>query len=209
MKTLVGVGVLLCGLIGAETAQARVQIDVDLSSQIMHVSGNGAAYDWPVSTARAGYATPRGHYHAGHLERMHYSHKYHMSPMPYSIFFAGGYAIHGTYSTADLGRPASHGCIRLSPGHAEILYGMVQGQGANINITGSAPRSTPFSSHRRYRAASSGEAPGAEPVFGQWRHSWPEGEPDATGYAPARRSAVSAGARRIFDPMMRSDGWSQ
>jgi hypothetical protein len=209
MKAIVGVGVLLCGLIGAETAQARVQIDVDLSSQTMHVSGNGADYDWPVSTARAGYATPRGHYHAGHLERMHYSHKYHMSPMPYSIFFAGGYAIHGTYSTADLGRPASHGCIRLSPGHAEILYGMVQGQGANINITGSAPRSTPFSSHRRHRSVRSGDEPRAEPVFGQWRQSWPEAAPEPSAYAPARRAPYSARTPRMTDPLMRSDGWSQ
>ena len=160
MKAILGVGVLLCSLLGVDAAQARVQIDVDLSSQTMHVSGNGADYDWPVSTARAGYATPRGHYHSGHLERMHYSHKYHMSPMPYSIFFAGGYAIHGTYSTADLGRPASHGCIRLSPGHAEILYGMVQGQGANINITGSAPRSMPIrESHSRHRGARQGVRP--------------------------------------------------
>jgi hypothetical protein len=210
MKAILGVGVLLCGLLGVDAAQARVQIDVDLSSQTMHVSGNGADYDWPVSTARAGYATPRGHYHAGHLERMHYSHKYHMSPMPYSIFFAGGYAIHGTYSTADLGRPASHGCIRLSPGHAEILYGMVQGQGANINISGSAPRSMPFGrSHSRHRGAPSGGAPSAEPVFGQWRQRWPEGAPEALAYAPARRSAVSAKTRRIIDPLIRSDGWSQ
>jgi hypothetical protein len=86
---------------------------------------------------------------------------------------------------------------------------MVQGQGANINISGSAPRSMPFASHRRDSAAPSGGAPSAEPVFGQWRHRWPEGEPEALAYAPARRSAVSAKTRRIIDPLMRSDGWSQ
>jgi hypothetical protein len=211
MRAIVGVGAFICGLLGVEAAEARVQIDVDLTSQTMHVSGDGAAYDWPVSTARAGYATPRGHYHAGHLERMHYSHKYHMSPMPYSIFFAGGYAIHGTYSVADLGRPASHGCIRLSPGHAEILYGMVQGQGANINISGSAPRSAPFArSHWRHHVAHRQSAPRDEMGYGGgWGGAWPEANPAALSYAPTRRSAVSAGARRIIDPFMRSDGWSQ
>ena len=136
---------------------------------------------------------------------MHYSHKYHMSPMPYSIFFAGGYAIHGTYSTADLGRPASHGCIRLSPGHAEILYGMVQGQGGNIDITGTAPRSAPFSSHRRHRAVRLRD----EPVFGQWRQTSPEAAPEPSAYAPAQRSPYAARTPPMSDPLMRSDGWAQ
>jgi lipoprotein-anchoring transpeptidase ErfK/SrfK len=94
-------------------AEASVLIDIDLGSQTRSESGS---YDWRVSTARSGYRTPRGTYRPYLLLRTHYSHKYDMSPMPYSIFFAGGYAIHGTYSTASLGRPASHGCIRLAPG---------------------------------------------------------------------------------------------
>ena len=44
---------------------------------------------------------------------MWYSRKYDMSPMPYSVFFRGGYAIHGTGYVKQLGRPASHGCVRL------------------------------------------------------------------------------------------------
>ena len=68
---------------------------------------------------------------------MHYSRKYHHSPMPHSIFFKGGYAIHGTYATGSLGAPASHGCIRLSPDHAAQLYQMVEAEGARISITGS------------------------------------------------------------------------
>jgi lipoprotein-anchoring transpeptidase ErfK/SrfK len=46
--------------------------------------------------------------------------------MPHSIFFSGGYAIHATPHTGALGRPASHGCVRLSPGHAATLYGIVK-----------------------------------------------------------------------------------
>ena len=94
---------------------------------------------WPVSTARAGYYTPRGSYAPTGLQRMHYSKKYHMSPMPYSIFFRGGYAIHGTYATGALGRPASHGCVRLAPGNAKLLYEMVQNEGGSISITGAPP----------------------------------------------------------------------
>jgi len=47
--------------------------------------------------------------------------------MPYSIFFQGGYAIHGSYDVGNLGRPASHGCIRLHPDDAAELYDLVRG----------------------------------------------------------------------------------
>ncbi len=121
----------------AGTARAAVNIQVDLTTQTMHVtSGSGETRDWPVSTARAGFATPRGRYGVQSLQAMHYSRKYHNSPMPHSIFFKGGYAIHGTFETASLGAAASHGCVRLSPDHAAELYGMVRAEGARISITG-------------------------------------------------------------------------
>jgi lipoprotein-anchoring transpeptidase ErfK/SrfK len=84
--------------------------------------------------------TPRGRFAPTGLERMHYSKKYHNSPMPYSIFFRGGYAIHGTYALSQLGTPASHGCVRLSPQHAKMLYEMVQREGASISISGASNR---------------------------------------------------------------------
>jgi hypothetical protein len=210
MRLIASLGVLLCGLLGVEAAQARVRVDVDLGSQTMHVSANGADYQWDVSTARAGYATPRGHYRSGHLERIHYSHKYHMSPMPYSIFFAGGYAIHGTYATGDLGRPASHGCIRLSPGNAAFLYGLVKGQGADIRITGSAPPSRSFAKrHSRHNVAQARRRTRDVTAFGVGGDDWREGEPEVLAFAPPRRSAVSAKTRRVIDPMLRPDYWPQ
>jgi len=127
--------------IWAGGARAAVNIEVDLASQTMHVmSGNGQSYDWPVSTARQGFVTPRGRYGVQSLQAMHYSRKYHDSPMPHSIFFKGGYAIHGTYETGSLGAAASHGCVRLSPDHAAELYGMVRAEGASISIVGSPAR---------------------------------------------------------------------
>ena len=83
----------------------------------------------------------RAHRHAA-------SRKYDNSPMPYSIFFAGGYAIHGTYETAWLGRPASHGCVRLDPANAAILYQTVQAESASITISGTPPPSAPFYTRR-------------------------------------------------------------
>ncbi|HXY58372.1 MAG TPA: L,D-transpeptidase [Methylocystis sp.] len=127
-------------------AKAEVVIDIDLSSQTMHVQSSAGAYTWAVSTARAGFSTPRGRFAPIGLERMHYSKKYDNAPMPYSIFFRGGYAIHGTYATAQLGRPASHGCVRLSPVHAQQLFEMVQREGASISITGTPPHAMRYAS---------------------------------------------------------------
>ena len=114
----------------AATAQATVSVRVDISSQTMSVSVDGWPYaTWRVSTARRGYWTPRGSYRSFALKRMHYSRKYDNSPMPHSIFFKGGYAIHGTGYVRYLGRPASHGCIRLAPGNAARLFGLVRQHG--------------------------------------------------------------------------------
>ncbi len=133
---------LLAGVISVSTignsANAEVMIDVNLATQRMHVDSDSGSYDWAVSTARSGFSTPRGRFAPTGMERMHYSKKYHNSPMPYSIFFHGGYAIHGTYALAALGSPASHGCVRLSPEHAKMLFEMVQREGASISIN-SAP----------------------------------------------------------------------
>lgn len=99
---------------------------VDLSEQRIHVFVNGAQrYVWPVSTARRGYVTPVGTYRPQRLAPMWYSRKYHNSPMPHSVFFRGGYAIHGTNSIGRLGTPASHGCIRLHPSNAATLYSLI------------------------------------------------------------------------------------
>ncbi|MGJ0510123.1 MAG: L,D-transpeptidase [Methylocystis sp.] len=93
-------------------------------------------YTWRVSTARSGYHTPKGSFAPIRMERMHYSRRYHMEPMPYAIFFKGGYAIHGSLRTQSLGRPVSHGCVRLSPSHAATLYRIVKAEGAHISVTG-------------------------------------------------------------------------
>jgi hypothetical protein len=149
MRGILSAYIVICGILTMPEAEASVLIDIDLSSQIMHVRSERSSYDWRVSTARSGYRTPRGTYRPYLLLRTHYSHKYHMSPMPYSIFFAGSYAIHGTYSTASLGRPASHGCIRLAPANAALLLHLVQAEGGRISITGSSPGASNYAKLRR------------------------------------------------------------
>lgn len=117
-------------LVFAAPASANVVAEIDLSRQMMEVTVDGAWYaTWPVSTARKGYRTPTGSFRPTVLKRMWYSRKYDNSPMPYSIFFHGGYAIHGTNYIKRLGRPASHGCVRLHPANAQELFELVQSYG--------------------------------------------------------------------------------
>lgn len=141
MRRIVALVSLMLGLAAAPlAAEARVNIQVDLASQSMHVTApDGSVHRWAISSGRKGFRTPTGHYASQRLARMHYSRKYDDAPMPHSIFFRGGYAIHATSSVGMLGRPASHGCIRLAPAHAAQLFAMVKQSGASISIAGAAP----------------------------------------------------------------------
>lgn len=113
----------------ANIAHADVYITVDKSEQRMYVETPTDYFEWDVSTARNGYRTPVGNYQPYLLKKIHYSRKYDNAPMPHSIFFHGGYAIHATLDIKRLGRPASHGCIRLSPQNARWLFRLVQDYG--------------------------------------------------------------------------------
>ncbi len=103
---------------------------INISTQTMTVSQNGfVKYRWKVSTARKGYVTPVGSYSAKWASKNHRSRKYDNAPMPFAIFFKGGYAVHATYDLKRLGSPASHGCIRLHPDNAARFFSMATANG--------------------------------------------------------------------------------
>lgn len=109
---------------------SHVEARIDIASQRMIVKVDGEVrHVWKVSTGRTGYATPRGAYRPQRMHVSYFSRKYYNSPMPYSIFFRGGYAIHGTTATNRLGGPASHGCVRLATGNARTLFQLVKSAG--------------------------------------------------------------------------------
>jgi lipoprotein-anchoring transpeptidase ErfK/SrfK len=124
------VGLFSLGDARLNDARAEVTINISKKSQQLAVSVNGAPrYRWLVSTGRKGYGTPVGTYRPQRLERHWFSRKYYNAPMPYSIFFHKGYAIHGTTDLARLGGVASHGCVRLNPSNAAALFALVEKQG--------------------------------------------------------------------------------
>lgn len=116
---------------GAAQAANKIVARVSIGEQRMHVIIDGrTTYVWKVSTAGRGYVTPKGSFKPTRMHEMWYSRKYDNAPMPHSVFFHGGYAVHATPHVKNLGRPASHGCIRLHPDAAQDFYTLVETFGA-------------------------------------------------------------------------------
>ena len=115
-------------------SRAQVIATVSLSQQEMflevHEGGRTTqALIWKVSTGRKGLETPQGAFKPTWLDANHKSDQYEDAPMPYSVFFTGGYAVHATEFTKRLGTPASHGCVRLSLENAETFFNLVKAYG--------------------------------------------------------------------------------
>lgn len=131
---------LVFGLLATPALAGQILVDVDIQTQQMQVRVDGRlTYTFDVSTGRKGHSTPKGRYEVVRMYERYYSKKYDNAPMPYAIFFNGGYAIHGTTDIKHLGKIASHGCVRLHPDNARVLYDLVQQEGRDsvtIKITG-------------------------------------------------------------------------
>ncbi|MBX9841665.1 MAG: L,D-transpeptidase [Xanthobacteraceae bacterium] len=174
---------LVAGLLLALTAlpaSARLLIEIDKSSQRMIVSQDGVRiHVWPVSTGLRRYDTPSGSYTPFRMEKDHFSREWDDAPMPHSIFFtAKGHAIHGSDHVRNLGRPASHGCVRLHRQHAATLFSLVRQEGmANVRVvlSGAVPSASDPAVARR--APGYGEQPG---YIGQ---SYPDQSYPGQGYA--------------------------
>jgi hypothetical protein len=123
--------VLALATLSAEAFAKRVDVVISKVSQKMTVYVDGRIeYVWPVSTGAAGYETPTGKFKPFRMEAEHFSKEWDDAPMPNSIFFTGdGHAIHGSFHVKSLGRRASHGCVRLAPDNAKILFDLVSEAG--------------------------------------------------------------------------------
>jgi hypothetical protein len=128
----------------SQSADSTIHVTIDKSRQKMTVALDGVTkYEWPVSTGKAGYSTPSGTYTATSMNEMWYSKEWDSAPMPHSVFFRkDGYAIHGSLEVKNLGRPASHGCVRISPENAATFFALVKKVGlknTEVVLTGVTP----------------------------------------------------------------------
>jgi lipoprotein-anchoring transpeptidase ErfK/SrfK len=168
------------------TSQApvsKVVINIDKSRQEMTVFVDGIEqYTWPVSTGRSGYSTPSGTYTPTSMNEIWYSKQWDNSPMPHAIFFMkDGHAIHGSHEVKNLGKPASHGCVRLLPANAAILYDLVKEKGmANTQVV------------------LTGETPGGESKVASQPDDYPGDWGNAPWFAPGRGYAPPPRRRGLF-----------
>ena len=128
----------------ASAARADIAIAIDKSTQQMSVAVDGAQrYTWPVSTGRPGYDTPNGTFKVNRMDADHFSQEWDNAPMPHTMFFdMRGHAIHGFFDVKHLGLAVSHGCVRLAPANATVLFNLVKAEGmanTSVTITGRAP----------------------------------------------------------------------
>ena len=139
----------------APPPQPTMKVSVDLKTQRMTVSEYGAAkYTWPISSGTEEFPTPRGTFRPQWTAKMWYSKKYDNAPMPHAVFINGGVAVHATYHTRSLGRPASHGCIRLAPANAATFYKLVHKHGLKmirVSVYGTPEYSAPAVASRSER----------------------------------------------------------
>ena len=123
---------------------SQILINIDKSLQEMTVFVDGIEkYTWPVSTGKRGYSTPSGTYTASSMNEIWYSKQWDNAPMPHAIFYMkDGHAIHGTLEERNLGKPASHGCVRISRANATALYALVKETGlknTQVVLSGTTP----------------------------------------------------------------------
>ncbi|MER8526030.1 L,D-transpeptidase [Mesorhizobium sp. M0814] len=120
----------------AHAAANKIVARVSLSQQTMEILVDGRpTFAWKVSTGDRTHVTPIGSFKPTRMHEIWYSKKYDNAPMPHSVFFSGGYAVHATSAIKRLGQPASHGCVRLHPDNAADFYQLVEVFGpANTSI---------------------------------------------------------------------------
>lgn len=173
-----------------EILKPIVVAKVDKATQRMNVMVNGKlVHTWKVSTGLRQYDTPTGSFPRPY--RMHtlwHSRKYQNAPMPYAVFYKGGYAVHGTKALWRLGTPASHGCVRLDTKHAKIFFQLVKKYSrrrTEVSISGSYKWKRPARYARRAK-------PQRRRIV-------------ATAYSPRRRTTSYSSRRRItsYSPQRR------
>lgn len=100
-------------------------IEVNLSRQRLTAWENGRrVYSTVISSGKRSTPTRRGVF----AIQTKYRYKtmrgrgYVAPNVPYTMFYSGGYAIHGAYWHNRFGTPVSHGCVNLPVSQARRLY---------------------------------------------------------------------------------------
>jgi len=136
MKSILTLATLLALVtFWSPNARADVLAHIDLSEQRLHLYVDGEKkHTWKVSTGKKHGWTHTGTFRPQFLSKNHRSSLFRGAPMPYSVFYDSHWAVHGTTAINRLGKPASHGCVRLHPKNAAVLFNLVAKQGKKNSV---------------------------------------------------------------------------
>ncbi len=105
-------------------------IHVDLSEQsLVAYEGDKPVYATLISSGKEGYEPPTGLFE---VQQKYISTTmnttdpidgfYEVEEVPWTLYYDGGYALHGAYWHTDFGKVRSHGCTNIAPVDARWLY---------------------------------------------------------------------------------------
>jgi hypothetical protein len=100
-------------------------IEVNVTTQqVIAWEGDVPVFSFISSTGLPNTPTVTGEYHIyWKLENaLMTGPGYYLPEVPYTMYFYGGYALHGTYWHDNFGQPMSHGCVNLETGNAKKLF---------------------------------------------------------------------------------------
>ena len=108
-----------------DKSRADKWIEIDLSDQRLYAHrGQQTVFTAVVSTGTRWYPTVRGRFrvYAKYRATRMSGPGYNLPNVPWTMYFHGGYAIHGTYWHNNFGRPMSHGCVNMKTPEAKWLF---------------------------------------------------------------------------------------
>ena len=100
-------------------------IQIDLTRQNLTAwEGGKPVYAITISTGKESTPTPPGTFAIQtKYERARMTGPgYDVPDVPFTMYYYGGYAIHGAYWHNNFGTPVSHGCTNVAVNHAEWLF---------------------------------------------------------------------------------------
>lgn len=122
---LMFVALLSCSTPASAYNSSSRRIQVDLSDQRLYAwEGKNLVYSMRVSTGKRSTPTRTGRFTIQtklRATRMRGT-NYNIPNVPYTMYYSGGYAIHGAYWHNRFGRRVSRGCVNLPVRQARKLY---------------------------------------------------------------------------------------
>jgi LysM repeat protein len=109
----------------AASSTTGKEIVVVLHEQKAYAYENGeVVHSSLASTGLARYPTPVGQYriYTKYISTLMRGPGYYLPNVPYTMYFYGGYGLHGTYWHKNFGHPMSHGCVNLPTAEARWFY---------------------------------------------------------------------------------------